>query len=57
MRNIYDYGGNLQNEYFIEVKQKREMNKLLIGLVIGLVIEIVAVSCWILYELTIPAGD
>lgn len=33
------------------------MNKLLIGLVIGLVIEIVAVSCWVWYELTIPAGD
>lgn len=30
------------------------MNKLLIGLVIGLVIEIVAVSRWVLYELTIP---
>lgn len=33
------------------------MNKLLIGLVIGLAVEIVAVGCWLLYELTIPAGD
>lgn len=32
------------------------MNKLLIGLVIGLVIEIVAVSRWIWYELTIPVS-
>ena len=33
------------------------MKKLFIGLVIGLVIEIVAVSFWVWYELTIPAGD
>jgi len=32
------------------------MNKLLIGLVIGLAIEIVAVSFWVWYELAIPVS-
>ena len=32
------------------------MNKLLIGLVIGFVIEIVAMSRWVWYELTIPVS-
>ena len=32
------------------------MNKLLIGLVISLAIEIVAVSRWVWYELTIPVS-
>ena len=30
------------------------MNKLLVGLVIGLVIEVVAICRWVWYELTIP---
>lgn len=32
------------------------MNKLVIGLVVGLAIEIVAICDWVWYELTIPVS-